>query len=141
MEKICYTPNDREKKHFMCNFIIVKIFIVQMEMSSSPCFFFSLFRAAPVAYGSSKPRVWIGAASANPHQSHSNTGSQLHRRPVLQLAAMTILKALSEAKDPTCILADIFCILCQVRNLLGHIRNSCLKYLNQSEVIKVTDFS
>ena len=35
--------------------------------------FFS-FRAVVMAYGSSQPRGWIGAAAAGLHRSHSNTG-------------------------------------------------------------------
>ena len=38
----------------------------------------ALFRAAPVAYGSSQARSWIGAAAAGLHHSHSNMGSEPH---------------------------------------------------------------
>ena len=40
-------------------------------------FFFLLFRAAPVAYGSSQARGWIGAAAGSLCHSHSNVGSEL----------------------------------------------------------------
>ena len=46
---------------------------------------FSLFRAAPAAYGSSQARGQIGAASLHP--SHSNTRSEPHLWPTLQLMA------------------------------------------------------
>ena len=53
-------------------------------------FFFSfcLFRATPVAYGSSQARGPIGVADAGLHHSHSNLGSKLHVRPIAQLTAM-----------------------------------------------------
>ena len=49
-------------------------------------FFFLLFTAASRAYGSS----WglIGAAAAGLRHSHSNTGSEPHLQPTLQLATM-----------------------------------------------------
>ena len=53
----------------------------------SPSPFFFLFMAAPVAYGSSRARGQIGAAAAGLHHSHSNTGSELHLGPMLQLVA------------------------------------------------------
>ena len=42
-------------------------------------FFFLLFRAALVAYGSSQTRGLIGAAAAGLLHSHSNVGSKLHQ--------------------------------------------------------------
>ena len=50
--------------------------------------FFFLFRA-PVAYGSSQDRGWIGVAAANLCPNRSNVGSELHWWPILQIAAMT----------------------------------------------------
>jgi len=41
-------------------------------------FFFFLFRATPLAYGSSQARGWIGAAAASLCHKHSNTRSKLH---------------------------------------------------------------
>ena len=43
-------------------------------------FFFLLFffSSAPVAYGDSQARGWIGAAAAGLHHSHSNAGSLTH---------------------------------------------------------------
>ena len=58
-------------------------------------FYFFLFTATPVAYGSSWASSQIGAAAAGLHPSLSNTGSELHLRPVLQLVAMPILNPLS----------------------------------------------
>ena len=49
---------------------------------------FYLFRVAPMAYGSSQARGWIGATDASLHHSHSNIGSKLHLQPTPQLMAM-----------------------------------------------------
>ena len=49
---------------------------------------FSLFRAIPVAYGSSQTRGQTGAVVASLHHSHSNAGSEMHLRPIAQLMAM-----------------------------------------------------
>jgi len=46
-----------------------------------------LFRATPVAYGSSQARGRFGAAAAGLPSSHSNAGSELHLRPTPQLTA------------------------------------------------------
>ena len=54
-------------------------------------FFFCLFAiswAAPVAYGDSQARGRMGAVAASLRQSHSNSGSEPHLRPTLQLTAM-----------------------------------------------------
>ena len=59
-------------------------------LSQIQCFFFFydllilIFTVTPAAYGNSQARGWIGAASL--HHSHSNDGSELHLRPMLQLA-------------------------------------------------------
>ena len=39
------------------------------------------FRAAPMAYGSSRARCQIGAAASGLHYSHSNAGSEPCLRP------------------------------------------------------------
>ena len=44
-------------------------------------YLFSLFRATLVAYGSFQTRGRIGAAAANLHHSHNNTGSEPRLRP------------------------------------------------------------
>ena len=49
--------------------------------------FFFLFRAAPVAYGSSQARGRIRAIAAGLHHSHSNTRSEPHLQPTPQLMA------------------------------------------------------
>ena len=61
---------------------------------SSQCWFlsfflfvFCLFRAAPVAYGGSQARGLIGAIAVGLYHSHSNSGSELHLQPTLQLMA------------------------------------------------------
>ena len=48
---------------------------------------FCLFRAAPVAYGSSQARGLIRSAATGLHHSHSNAGSEPHPRPTPQLTA------------------------------------------------------
>ena len=48
------------------------------------------FRAAPVAYGGSQARGWIGGAvAASLCHSHSNVGSRLRLQPTPQLMAMS----------------------------------------------------
>ena len=49
--------------------------------------FFGLFRATPVAYGSSQARGGIRAAAAGLHHSHSNVGSEPCLQPRPQLTA------------------------------------------------------
>ena len=50
-------------------------------------FFFGLFRAVPVAHEGSQPRGPIGAVASGLRLSHSNTGSEPHLRPTIQLTA------------------------------------------------------
>ena len=51
-----------------------------------------LFRAIPVAYGSSQARVWIWATAASLHHSHRNAGSPIHwARPGIEPASSWIL--------------------------------------------------
>ena len=74
-------------------------------------FFFSFFRAAPVAYGSSQSRGWIGAAAASLCHSHSiAVGSEPPLQPTPQ----------PEARDQTYIFMDTS----QVLNLMSHSGNS-----------------
>ena len=49
---------------------------------------FAIYWAAPVAYRDSQARGRIGAVAASRRHSHSNTGSELRRRPIPQLTAM-----------------------------------------------------
>ena len=49
------------------------------------CFAFCLFRATPVARGSSQARGQVGAAAAVLHHSHSNAGSEPRLQPIPQL--------------------------------------------------------
>ena len=51
-------------------------------------FFFWLFRAAPMAYGSSQARCQIRFAAAGPCHSHNNTRSKPYLPPTPQLMAM-----------------------------------------------------
>ena len=50
-------------------------------------FSFSLFKAAPVAYGGSQARVPIEAVATSLCQGHSNTGSELSLQPTPRLTA------------------------------------------------------
>ena len=50
--------------------------------------FFLLFRALPVAYGSSQARGRIGAVAVSLHHSHSNARSEPRLQPTPQLTAM-----------------------------------------------------
>ena len=51
-----------------------------------------LFRATPMAYGSSQARSWIRTTVASLHHSHSNAGSLAHwARPGIQPASSWIL--------------------------------------------------
>jgi len=68
-------------------------------------FCFLLFRATPMAYGSSQPGGWIRATAAGPL--HSNTGSQPHLRPTPCSGQQQILHPLTEARDRTRILIDV----------------------------------
>ena len=52
------------------------------------CLFILLFRAAPLACGSSQARGPIGAVAAGLHHSHSDTRPEPHLRPTPQLMAM-----------------------------------------------------
>ena len=49
--------------------------------------FFFLFRAAPVAFGSSQARGRISAVAASLYHSHGNAGSKPCPRPTPQLTA------------------------------------------------------
>ena len=64
------------------------------------CVYVCVFRAAPVAYGSSWARGQIRAAAAGLHYSHSNTRSKPHLQPTAHSNARSF-KPLSEARDPT----------------------------------------
>ena len=50
-------------------------------------FFFFLFRAVPVAYGSSQARGQVRTAPLGLYHSHSSVGSELHLWPMPQLTA------------------------------------------------------
>jgi len=58
------------------------------KFSSAFVLFCFVFRAAPVAYGSSQARGHIRAAAAGLHHSHNNPGSKPSLQPMLQLTAM-----------------------------------------------------
>ena len=61
--------------------------ILQIILTYSFIFFFLHFMATLVAYGSSQARVWIEAAAAGLHHSHSNMGSKPHLQPTSQFTA------------------------------------------------------
>ena len=85
-------------------------------------FFFSLlFRAVPVAYGSSKAMGWITAAGGSLCHSHSNIRFELHLQPIPeQLGQGQILNPLIKARNLTHILMYTSWVL----NPLSHNRNS-----------------
>ena len=47
-----------------------------------------LFRATPIAYGSSQAMGQIRAVAAGLHQTHSNVGSKPHLQPTPQLTML-----------------------------------------------------
>ena len=49
--------------------------------------YFFLFRAIPVAHGSSQPTGQIRARTASLHHSHSNTEPEPHLQPATQIVA------------------------------------------------------
>ena len=49
-----------------------------MYVRTTVCVYVCLFRAIPLAYGSSQARGEIGAVAASLHYSHSNAGSEPH---------------------------------------------------------------
>ena len=79
---------------FRCN-SKMKVFLNHKLEESPTKFFFSLlfssllfsflFKVAPVVYGSSQARGWIGAAAAVLSHSHSNAKSEPHLWPMLNL--------------------------------------------------------
>ena len=48
----------------------------------------SIYPTSVFSYGGSQARGLIAAAAASLHHSHSNAGSEVHLRPILQLTAM-----------------------------------------------------
>ena len=80
--------------------------------------FFSLFTAAPEAYGICWARVLIITAAASLHHSYTNAGSKPHLWPTLQLTAVWILNPLSEARNQIRIRQR------RVLNPLSHTRNT-----------------
>ena len=75
-----------EKHH-----VLMIMFNPQAVMLRMPhlFFFFLLFRAAPVAFGSSQARGQIRAIAASLHHSYSNTRSAPHLQPTPQLTDMS----------------------------------------------------
>ena len=69
-------------------------------------YFIWLFRATPLAHGSSQARGQIGAIAAGLYHSHSNSRSMPHLQPAPQSPQCQILNPLSKAKDQTCVLMD-----------------------------------
>ena len=63
-------------------------------------FFFSLFRATPMACGGSQARDQIEAVATGLHHSHSNAGSLTHgARPRIELASSRILVRFSSTES------------------------------------------
>ena len=74
---------------YSCNLAIMIILYSNLcpVMFYMCLFFFFLFRATPLAYGSSQTRGRTGATAAGHSHSHSNMESELHLQPTLQLMA------------------------------------------------------
>jgi len=66
---------------------IIYQYTVDIDTIVCMSFFFFLFRAAPVTYGSSQARGQIRVAAIDLHHSHSNAGSELCLQPAPQLMA------------------------------------------------------
>ena len=78
-------------------------------------YFFFLFRAILVAYGSSQARDQIGAAAADLYHSHSNTRSEPYCDLQHSLWQNQIPDPLSEARDQMRVLMDmgfLYAFLC-----------------------------
>ena len=62
--------------------------------------FFFFFRAAPVAYGSSQARGWIGATADGLHHSHSNMGSEPGLWPTAHHNAGSLTHQVGQGLNP-----------------------------------------
>ena len=89
-----YSPFSNISIRIICILIFIYLFIIYLL----------LFRAAPMAYGSSQARGWTRDAAAGLHHSHSNIRSKLHLQPTPQ--QYQIFNTLSEARDQTHILMN-----------------------------------
>ena len=98
-EPSTYGPNPPESSSLTIPLPVLQLNCVS---SSSSC----LFRATPLAHGSSQARGGIGAVVSSLCRSHSNVRSKTHLRPIPQLRALPIVNPLSKAIDRTCVLMD-----------------------------------
>ena len=76
-------------KYIYACILLELYFLMYFRVSSKSFFFFFfwLFRATPMAYGSSQTRGRTGAAAASHSHGHSNTGSERSLQPTPQLTA------------------------------------------------------
>ena len=75
----------------VCVYVLLQEFSARLPtrvQSKLFSFLFCLFRAAPIAYGSSQARGRIGAVAAGLCPSHTNARSEQSLRPVPQFMAM-----------------------------------------------------
>ena len=98
------------------------------EFSTMVFFFSFLFRAIPVAYGSSYTRGPIRVAAAGLCHSNATATSETRLQPMPQLAATPDSNPLSKARvEPASSWT-----LSQVLNPLSHIVNSCASLSNST---------
>ena len=83
-------------------FEVVNNFIFEFVFA----FFFWLFRATLLAYGSSQAKVRIRAVASSLHNSHRNLDLSHICHLLHSSWQLWILNPLSESKDGTCILMD-----------------------------------
>ena len=77
---LAYTRVDYEFFSYLVNQLLNTLFLKIFNL-------FLLFRATPMAYGSSRARGLIEATAASLRQSHSNTSSEPNLQPTPQLTA------------------------------------------------------
>ena len=104
-------------KFCYCVFVLYSPYILGATCTIHFLFFF-FFRAAPMAYGSSRAKCPATAAGHGHSHSHSNTGSKPFLQPTSQLTAMLDPRPTEQAQGSNRILMDTR--QCHKRNSLYH---------------------